>query len=183
VKGIVFTEFLQLVEEKFGYETVDNVLVSAAPKNGGAFTSIGTYDHNDLIKMVVALSEQVGVDVSDLVKAFGGYLFGKFVSGYKEKISGFTSSFELLEQVEDYIHVEVRKLYPEAELPSFAYQKPGDDTLVMTYKSTRPFADLCQGLIEECISYFDDDVSIVRKDLSDDGTAAEFTLTRTPVAV
>ena len=75
MKGIVFTELLELVEEKFGYETVDQIISAANLENDGAFTAIGTYDHNDLLKMVVALSQQVGVPVPVLVNTFGKHLF------------------------------------------------------------------------------------------------------------
>ena len=78
MKGIVFTEFLQLVEEKFGYETVDKVLLQVQPENDGAYTAVGTYDHQELIQLVVALSQETKVAVPDLVKAFGRYLFTKF---------------------------------------------------------------------------------------------------------
>lgn len=183
MKGIVFTEFLQLVEDKFGYETVDKVLLSAQPENGGAYTAVGTYNHQELIQLVVALSQEVKVDVPDLVKAFGGHLFKKFSVAYADKITGLSNSFELLEQVEGYIHVEVRKLYPGAELPTFEYVRPNDSTLEVIYKSSRPFADLCEGLISECVSHFGETISIKREDLANDGTSARFTLVKQPVEV
>lgn len=180
MKGVVFTEFLQLVEEKFGYEVVDQVLVESNLENQGAYTAVGTYDYNELIQMVVALSQNVGIEVPVLVKTFGRHLFEKFAEGYATKISGFQSSFDLIEQVEDYIHVEVRKLYPEAELPTFTYQHIDDETLVMTYESSRPFADLCEGLIEKCIEHFGNDATCTREDLLANGTKTKFTLERIP---
>ena len=179
MKGIVFTEFLQLVEEKFGYEMVDKLLLAAKPENGGAYTSVGTYDHTELIQLVVVLSKEVDAEVSDLVKAFGGYLFKKFSAAYSELIfANVDNSFDFLENVDSYIHVEVRKLYPGAELPAFEYNRPDDRTLEIVYKSSRPFADLCEGLMNECISHFGEDVQVEREDLSNDGTNAKFTLVR-----
>ena len=178
MKGIVFTEFLQLVEEKFGYETVDKVLLQVKPDNDGAYTAVGTYDHHELIQLVVALSQETKVAVPDLVKAFGRYLFTKFSTAYADKIFGMKNSFELLEQVEGYIHVEVRKLYPGAELPTFEYERPNEETLHVIYKSSRPFADLCEGLINECVSHFGESISIKRQDLANDGTSARFTLVK-----
>ena len=181
MKGIVFTGFLQLVEEKFGYETVDKILMTVNPENGGAYTSVGTYDHKELIQLVVALSQETGAEVPDLVKTFGGYLFRKFSVAYADKIKSLKNSFELLESVENYIHVEVRKLYPGAELPTFAYNRLNDQSLEVIYKSTRPFADLCEGLITECILHFGESIKIDRQNLSDDGTSAKFTLVKQPV--
>ena len=176
MKGIIFTEFLALVEEKFGYEVVDKILASSKTQNDGSYTSVGTYDHNELIDLVVALSSEVDADTSDLVKAFGGYLFQNFVKGYSETIAQFHSAFDLLEQVEGYIHVEVRKLYPGAELPTFSHVRHGEDTLEIVYNSKRPFADLCEGLMTECISHFDESIQLQRIDLVDDGTSAKFLL-------
>ena len=178
MKGIVFTELLELVEEKFGYEVVDRMISSANLENDGAFTAIGTYDHNDLLRMVVALSDESGLPVPALVNAFGRHLFKTFSKNYNDKIAGFESSFQLLEKVEGFIHVEVRKLYPDAELPKFVYARPAEDQLEIVYRSTRPFADLCEGLIQQCVEHFGESIDIEREDLSDDGTAARFLLTQ-----
>jgi len=165
MKGIVFTEFLQLVEEKFGYEMVDKLLVAANLEHGGAYTAVGTYGHQELITLVSKLS----------------YLFKKFSVAYPGIISSeLDNTFEFLQQIEGHIHVEVRKLYPKAELPTFKYETPNDNTMEMIYQSTRPFADLCEGLISECIEHFGETISLQREDLAPDGTSAKFTLTKQP---
>ena len=38
MKGIVFSEFMELVEEKFGLETVDHLIESTDLASGGAYT-------------------------------------------------------------------------------------------------------------------------------------------------
>ena len=177
MKGIVFTEFLQLVEEKFGYEMVDKLLLAAKTEHGGAYTAVGTYDHQELIQLVVKLSEEVNIDTPELVKTFGSYLFKKFSVSYPGIFgSEQNNTFDFLQRVEEHIHVEVRKLYPDAELPTFKYNKLNDDTLEVIYQSSRPFADLCEGLISECIVHFEEKISVQREDLADDGTSAKFTL-------
>ena len=181
MKGIVFTEFLQLVEEKFGYEMVDKLLVAANLEHGGAYTAVGTYGHQELITLVSKLSDETSVDVPELVKTFGSYLFKKFSVAYPGIISSeLDNTFDFLQQIEGHIHVEVRKLYPKAELPTFKYETPNDNTLEMIYQSTRPFADLCEGLISECIEHFGETISLQREDLAPDGTSAKFTLTKQP---
>lgn len=180
MKGIVFTELLDLVETKFGYETVDLILTKAQLPNGGAYTSVGTYDFNELIQLVSLLSTQVKIDSKILVTEFGRHLFRKFSVTYHEKLVGLENSFDLLEQVEGYIHVEVRKLYPNAELPRFYYKRDGNQTLEIEYLSKRPFADLCEGLISACIMHFKENISIVRNDIETNGTHSRFILsTRT----
>ena len=178
MKGVVFAEFLDLVEDKFGYEVVDQIL-PADSESEGAYTAIGTYDYQELIQMVVKLSESTALDLPVLVRTFGRHLFGRFAEKYGETIKDFHSAFDLLENIEDCIHVEVAKLYPNAELPNFEYDRPNENTLVMVYRSSRPFAELCHGLIEQCVEHFgEEEIEIVREDLLDDGTMAKFTLTK-----
>lgn len=182
MKGIIFTEFLGLVEEKFGYEVVDKIISGTGLENDGAFTAIGTYDHRDLLKMVGALSKESGIEVPALVKVFGKHLFQTFSTKHADKIDGMNSAFELIEKVENFIHVEVRKIYPDAQLPTFSHEYKGDDTLIVHYRSERPFADVCEGLMEQCIESFGEEISIQREDVADDGTAADFTLVKASVS-
>ncbi|MGE0492811.1 MAG: heme NO-binding domain-containing protein [Vulcanimicrobiota bacterium] len=178
MKGIVFTEFLEMVEEKMGADTADQILDECELESGGVYTSLGTYDHQEMVRMVVKLSEISSTPVPDLLKVFGHHLMGRFAVAYPTFFEGATSSFDVLNRVEDYIHVEVRKLYPDAELPSFAIERPAPDKLIMTYKSSRPFADLAEGLIKGCVDHFSENIQIARHNLDEDNTSSRFELTR-----
>ncbi len=48
MKGIVFTNFFEMVEEKIGFELVDQLIEGTELATGGAYTTIGTYDHKEL---------------------------------------------------------------------------------------------------------------------------------------
>ena len=48
MKGIVFTEFLDLVEERFGLEMVDAIISQSKLESKGVYTSIGTYSFSEL---------------------------------------------------------------------------------------------------------------------------------------
>lgn len=147
MKGLIFTEFLNMVEETFSPEIADQVISESSLSTGGAYTTVGTYDHNELIRMVVRLSELTKIPIADLEIAYGKYLFKSFHKRYAPFIDSSKSAFDLLMSVNDYIHVEVRKLYPDAELPEFRYELKDPKHLILEYRSTRPFSDLAQGLI------------------------------------
>ncbi|TWT89475.1 heme NO-binding domain-containing protein [Stieleria varia] len=182
MKGIVFTELIEMVEADLGIEIADRMIQSADTQNDGAYTAVGTYDHAELIRLVIALSQETGVPVPDLVRAFGRHLFSRFNTLYPQFFQGVESALDFLPLIETYIHVEVRKLYPDAELPSFECEKTSDGVLTMTYQSSRPFADLAEGLILACVDHFDDVVAVRRTELGKmDGTHACFTLTPTAV--
>ena len=53
MKGMIFTSFLYLVEERYGLEMVEEVIEEAAPASGGIYTTMGVYDHMELIDMIV----------------------------------------------------------------------------------------------------------------------------------
>lgn len=56
MKGMVCTEFIEMAEEKFGFDAVESMLAGSNLTDGGAYTAVGTYDHGEMIQMVVRLS-------------------------------------------------------------------------------------------------------------------------------
>jgi hypothetical protein len=179
MKGIVFTEFLEMVERKFSADLADSIIERAELPSGGAYTSVGTYDHSEMIKLVSCLSLETGIGTAELLQAFGLYMFERFNVLFPQYFTGVDSSFQFLEHVDDYIHVEVRKLYPEAELPSFDCDTSRPGHLRLTYRSARPFSALAEGLIRGCIAHFKEDADVEVEDLSNGaGTAACFLITR-----
>jgi hypothetical protein len=179
MKGMVFTEFLEMVEDKFSPEMADRIIEQANLCSGGIYTAVGTYDHKEMVELISHLSDETGISPAELVHSFGVYLFGRFYTIFPSYFEGVSSSFDFLQRVEDYIHIEVRKLYPDAELPSFACDAPQPGCLRLTYQSARPFAALAEGLIRGCVNHYGEAVDIQMEDLSDGrGTAARFLLTR-----
>lgn len=177
MKGIVFTEFLEMVESKFSYEVTENIIEAAKLPSGGVYTSVGTYDHAEIVALVTHLSKATNIAVPDLLRAFGHHLLYRFAAGYPQFFEGITSSLDFMQRVDGYIHVEVRKLYPEAQLPKLECEHSAPGVLKVTYRSNRPFADLADGLIAGCVEYFKDGVTVTREDVVP-GSVAVFTLTR-----
>jgi len=167
MKGIVFTEFIEMVEQKFSRETADRMLDECQLASGGAYTAVGTYDHGEMATMVLKLSELSGLPASVLIKAFGYHLFERFVLLYPGFFLGITSAMDFLARIEDIIHAEVRKLYPDAELPRFDVARAEGGALMLTYHSERHLGDLAEGLIESCIHYFGTPLTVTREDLAE----------------
>ena len=67
--------------------------------------------------------------------------------------------------------------------PSLPAPAPRPDRLVVTYRSTRPFAALAEGLIRGCVAHYGEPIEVETEDLSDGaGTAARFVLTKREAA-
>ncbi len=84
MKGVVFTEFMELVEDKFSFETADKIVEGSDLASGGAYTSLGTYDHEELLKMVTLLSEMSDAPIPDLVRTFGLHLANRFAAAFPQ---------------------------------------------------------------------------------------------------
>jgi len=178
MKGIVFTEFMEMVEEKFSPEVLDAVIDDSGVPNGGAYTAVGTYDHREMVSLVTALSSHSGIAVPDLLRSFGHHLAATFARSHPSffRTDGL---FTFLESVEHHVHVEVRKLYPDAELPAFETRRVPPATLEVTYRSSRSMGDLAFGLIEAAALHFQEPVDIAREDCSGGrGTEILFTITK-----
>lgn len=177
MKGIIFTEFLELVETLFGLDTVDHILGQDDLASGGAYTAVGTYDYTELLKLVTVLSQKTSVPVPALVHAFGKHLFNQFIVAYPHIVENIATTAEFVSKVESLIHVEVRKLYPDARLPTLTFQPLDEKRAAVSYKSARPFADLAVGLIEACAEHFGEDVKVERTDTTGQPNEAQFLLT------
>lgn len=180
MKGVVFTEFLEMVEDRFSANMVDDIIDDSNLPSGGAYTAVGTYPHEEIVALVAALSQRSGIAVSDLLKVYGEHLFGIFVRGYPGFFAGVSDAFDFLVGIEDIIHAEVRKLYPDAELPRFDVERLANGKeLVLIYDSRRHFEDLAEGLMRGCVAHFGNEVDIRREVLGDgDSRKERFILTR-----
>ena len=176
MKGIVFTEFLEMVEQTFGLDTVDTIIEESDLPSEGAYTSVGTYDFNEMVSLVGALSTKTGIPVGELLFTFGHYLFDSLVKVHPEVISAYTNPLGLLYSIEDHIHVQVRKLYPDAELPSFKILEKTDDKMVMVYASSRGLYPLAHGLMTKTFEHFGHNAEISLNLLKEDGTEVQFSI-------
>ncbi|MBT8038405.1 MAG: heme NO-binding domain-containing protein [Verrucomicrobiae bacterium] len=177
MKGIIFTEFLTMVEQAHGFDMVDTIIEKSDLPSGGAYTAVGTYAHTEIVSLVVNLSQETSTEVPVLLKAFGQFLFHSLAKGYPSFIAESTNILDFLEQVETYIHVEVKKLYPDAELPKFECSRPhSPNQLHMVYTSIRHMEDVCEGLIMGSLEHFGAHATVERQSLDDDAELFIITL-------
>lgn len=175
MKGMVFVELLAMAEDAFGEDVVDGVIERADLPSGGAYTAVGNYPCDELMTLVRGFSQHSGIPGPALQRLFGHWMMNSFVKHYPDFFVGRGGSLDMLAAIEDEIHVEVRKLYPDADLPHFDIVRPDSDSMQMTYRSPRPLADFCHGLIEGCVTHFGETAEIDRNDrVTGERTEADF---------
>lgn len=177
MKGTIFVELIKMAEGAFGEDAVDTILDQADLENGGAFTSVGNYPCSELVKIVLAFSEHSGLSPDVLQKMFGHWMLKHFAEHYPQFFGDKKDAFSLLESIENEIHVEVRKLYPEVELPTFDTERTSSDKMLMTYESPRPLAPFCEGMIEASLVYFDETGDIASEVSAANANVTNFEIT------
>jgi len=177
MKGIVFTELLEMVEDRFGYGVVDQVIEKSQLPSGGAYTAVGSYPHEELVEILRHLSRELSTPEEDLLIAYGEHLFGVFTTAYSEFFEHESSALEFMGKIENKIHPEVQKLYPDAELPSFDVEMRDSNRLVLMYHSRRKMGKFAEGLMRGCLNYFKEDAEI-ESEYFEDGRKVRFTITK-----
>ncbi|GAA6152898.1 heme NO-binding domain-containing protein [Pseudoteredinibacter isoporae] len=160
MKGVVFTNLAEMVEENYGLATWQNILDAAQPASGGIYVATAQYDDDELVGLVVAASELLNVPVPELIRLFGHYLWTFFKKNYPKFISDHDNLFDFLVSVDSVIHIEVNKLYPNASTPDFDYNVDDRNQLIMYYRSPRKLCHLSVGLIEAAAEHFGTDMTL-----------------------
>jgi hypothetical protein len=146
-----------LVEDKFGLEVVNQIIDGCELETDGVYTSVGTYSHKDMFKMVGKLSELKDIPVPELLQIYGEYFFDVLSKTYPQFMNQ-PSTFVFLESIDRYIHPEVLKLYPEVELPSFKAEKLSKNEMSLLYTSSRKMSDFAIDVIKGAASYFNETI-------------------------
>ncbi|MBQ0959663.1 heme NO-binding domain-containing protein [Ideonella sp. 4Y11] len=175
--GMVFTEFIEMVEARFSPEVADDVLADAGLSHGGAYTAVGYYPADELRTMVDGLSRRTGRPVDELVRAFGSHLAQRFSQAHGQYFSAHRHPFDLIAAIDGHIHVEVRKLYPQAQLPQFDVLERLPGRMRLRYRSERRLHLLALGLIEGVIAWYGRPCQVAMTTLED---GAEFLLEEAP---
>jgi hypothetical protein len=177
MKGVVFTEFLSLVDDNFGEETTERVVASCPLASGGVYTAVGTYDPGELKALVGALSTDTAISPDELQRLYGFHLFSRFGELYPALLEGYQCPAAFIAAVGPVIHREVHKLYPEAELPDIRATAIGEEALTVNYRSRRDLPHFCRGLLQGCLGHFATAGSVSPpKPVSTDPPTYEFTL-------
>ena len=178
MKGVIFTEFLELVEKKFGLAMVDKIIGQSNLASEGVYTSVGTYEFGEMLQLITHLSTNTDISVDDLLLVYSEHLFAALIKSHPNLVSHYKDPMDLLASIENHIHVEVQKIYPDAQLPTFDLEERTDSKMVMIYKSDQALYMLGKGLMLETFKLFKVPVEITFDKLNEDGTEVRFVINK-----
>lgn len=178
MKGLVFTTFYEFCETYYGEEVLDEVITRSNVPCGGAYTSVGTYPFSEMVALVTALSSLSRVSLPRVLEAFGKHCFVRWISYSPEFFTG-RDLFDVLSGIDHFHEHEVRKLYPDAELPTFQVTARDASHLQLRYRSCKPLADLAVGVIRGAADHLATPIAIHQQaDCDAVGAHIRFDITR-----
>jgi predicted hydrocarbon binding protein len=160
MKGMVFTILEDMTIQNFGLEAWQTVLDKVNPPSQGIYTSSDTYPDEEFLNLVTALSEEKKISKETLTQDFGYFMFPYLAKKFPVFLKPEMTLKEFLKSIEGIIHVEVKKLFPEAGLPTFRYEEPSPNQLIMFYQSPRKLCHLAMGLILAAADHFNNPIKL-----------------------
>jgi len=175
--GLMFREFLMFAEDATSKGFVQDMLRAVGDTNTDGYDAPGPYDQEELIGMMGFLAQRTGYEFDELCNDFGRRLFERFTVLHPEVFLNQTMALDFLQQVETHIHEQMRTITPDCKPPRFDIQRQSQNTLIMHYRSDRPFADLCAGLIQAALEHFGFNGHVDRQSIGGTKSEAVFTIT------
>ena len=172
MKGVIFKHFESFVTDTFGADVYEDLLDRTELTGDGAFVGPETYPDADLFALVGTAISSLQIPLADALYAFGKYLFAKLAGQVPMFVDYDKGLKSFLLTIHSVIHVEVKKLFPGAETPHFAYEDPGDGHLVIEYTSARKLCPLFRGLIDGAAEAFGETISFEESQCMHDGAAS-----------
>ncbi len=162
MKGILFNLLEAVVTARWGEDVWDDVLVAA--DLNGAYTSIGSYPDEEFMVLLARLPSSESAE--DLLRWFGRSALPLLAARYPEFFLRHADTRSFLLTINDIVHPEVRKLYPDADVPVFGFDSSagGNGSLLVTYESRRRLCVLAEGFILGAGDYFGELVDLVQLD-------------------
>ena len=146
MKGVIFNLVEEIVVSSHGDETWDRLLCRAGVR--GAYTSLGSYDDSELMGVVAAASEALGLPEQDVLRWIGHSAMPLMSGRWPGFFKAHHATAPFLRSLNKIIHPEVHKLYPGATCPHFDFADGADGALLIGYRSRRKLCGLAHGFIE-----------------------------------
>ena len=145
VKGVLFDVVREVVAELLGEDAWDRAIETAEFE--GSYTSLGNYPDEEMATLVVLLSESAGLSVDDTLRTVGIHGWRHLELRQPELVAGVDDMGTLLHSLNNVVHTEVRKLYPDSFVPLFGISDEGPGRWLVTYESERRMCRLAEGLL------------------------------------
>jgi hypothetical protein len=160
MKGFIFTNFIEFVEASHGLEMVDEMITNCNLPSEGIYSSFSSYEFDELVSLLTYVSKKTDVHPEILLEKFGVFVFPYLIGKHSYIIENFDNPIDLIGGIENHIHIEVKKLYNDADLPTFRVVEKTEKKLSVIYNSSKGLTYFAIGLMKETLNHFNVNGSI-----------------------
>lgn len=139
MKGLLFTELLEMVEEDFGYSTANAIVLGAPLSSGGVYTASRSYHRTEMSVLFEQLQRHTRLPAEHLSAAFGRHLGKRITQAYP--------------QHKTYVHRIFTMIGKRCTTPVFQYVSTGPASLTVLYNPYAKTACLTDGLLKGYLDY------------------------------
>ena len=154
MKGFIFKSLLDFTEESFGLAFVDQMISEVELDSEGVYVTFESYPFAELVALATYFSQQKQIALEDLLEAFGLFILPELIGRHDYVVQNYTHPLDLIQGIEAHIHTEVRKLYDDAELPTFNNIHRTEKRLEVEYTSQRELSHFAIGLMKGTLKHF-----------------------------
>ncbi|PKQ63882.1 hypothetical protein BZG02_07655 [Labilibaculum filiforme] len=183
MKGIFFTEFLEMIEKDYGLSLAEKIISDLGVGNNGVYEAIADYPYNQFVEMCDLLSFELRISVSDVVKNFGEYLFSRLVILFRPSFAGNSNIFDFLGKMDEFMHGKIQENFMQVDIPHFRAIKINDSTFQMSFQTEKILVDLAIGLFMGCQRFFNEELTLSTECISEKNKLVCFTLSKSEVLV
>ncbi|THH35604.1 heme NO-binding domain-containing protein [Neolewinella litorea] len=155
MKGVMFNILEDFLEDRVGEERTERIFTASDISTREPFVAPGTYPDGDFLAIIGESIRELGCTQQDFMRQLGHFAFFKLVERYPVFVTPYQHPKDFLKTIEKVVHVEVKKLYTDTYLPTFVYEEPSEQELIITYYSKRKLYHMMEGLIGGVAEYFD----------------------------
>ena len=162
MKGVILACLSQLVSENFGDQKREEIMNACGLDARKKFIATEDVPEDVAMKMLWTTCEVLGISLEQAAEAFGDYWVNVYAPNiYRVYYRNVDSARDFLLKMDD-VHVKTTKSMENAMPPRFEYEWEDDNTLVMTYKSSRNLIDICIGLVKGVGKHFGEDLKVTK---------------------
>lgn len=134
MKGLLFTELMEMVEDDFGYNTANAIVLRSNLLSKGVYTTARSYHRREMSVLFEQLQQHTRLPFEQLASAFGRRLCQRMLASYPQHKAYMQRIFLLISK--------------RSTTPVFDFLKADADSLTILYNPQAKTACLTEGMVK-----------------------------------
>ena len=157
--GLIHNELERYARERVGDEAWERAEAEAGLA-GRSYLETESYDDDEALALVVALSKITGIGPQALLEGFGEALAPTLLTSFPALIHDDWRTLELIENTEDLIHTALRTSDVAARPPMLRVLRRSDDELLVIYASPRRMCGVAKGIVRGLGTHYGEQIEV-----------------------